>query len=189
MLYSGTSSVIIIILGVLGISYFCNKRLRISKSKPINTNENTSQAATTSTRNIEEETVEMADTLYETIDESTLENIVVPNEYSPNLSADNVMGSESTLNRCVSRSSYLKPYNTRKATTKHNQDEILPTKTLILNIAEIRFDQCSCYSDTEDDEDSSSYESTRDCNDDLANYLQPYCSLDTNISNYHIYDE
>lgn len=169
MLYSGASSGIIVILVMLGILYCFKKRIWKSESKSVETNKNEVQITT---GNIMQDTLELHDRIYEEIDESRVESILQPQKPCPNFETDECTSSSESTTRCNLPN---KIDETRLALPSMKKSN----KSLFDN------GSSSFHAATEDD--SSSYDSTENCDYDRTSYLHPYNTLSGKTSNYHTY--
>lgn len=168
MLYSGASSGIIVILGMLGILY-CFKK-RICKSRHVET---TTDKVQNEARHVKRETPELQEKFYEEIDESRLGSILNLRTPIPNLKNDQELSSSA----CTANSNFH---------IQHNKSQIQVPFVKKSTKRVVDQGSCSFHKTTEDD--SSSSDSTVDCNYDRTSYLHPYNTLSGKKSNSHSYD-
>lgn len=106
MLFSGASSGIIVLLGLFGLFYCCNRHRKVGISKPEKVTDDMIPMETNHKKHKDTET---DDTMYEIIDESKLHSMVI--QPRQNLTLERHGDFCSTTHDEDNRSSYLHPYN------------------------------------------------------------------------------
>lgn len=176
MLYTGASSAIFVLLGMIGITKCLKKRIRLSKSRRVKPTEE-EQHLPEEHRTLE--AFALHESVYEIIDDSHLDIVLVPQTFNRNLEYDDESRSSgSSANRNIDRSSYLDPVSnhvTKKSMCQKEKEikKTFPTAKQSIGIK----NQMAFSPNLESDGESSISEITRKCNDDRSNYLPPVSSL------------
>lgn len=173
MLYSGASSGIFVLVGLLGILYCFNKRIFISKPKHVETTENDEQKAAKDTK---QECYELNESIYEEIDDTNLVSIL----HSHTCSAKMATHEESSFSEDA-------PNFNLCFKNKSIREKSLNAAPIVI-IPKSEDNQISFLFHPSPDEDSSSSESTEDFNRDRASYLHPYNTLSSKTSYSNAYE-
>lgn len=179
MLYTGASSAIFVLLGMIGITKCLKKRIRLSKSrgvKPIEEEDHLPEEHRTL------EAFGLHESVYEIIDDSHLDIILVPQTFNRHLEYDDESRSSgSSANRNIDRSSYLDPVSNRVTKKSMCQKEKQIKKTFPTAKQSICIENQRAFSpNLESDGESSIFGSSTNRNDDRSNYLPPVSSLIVN---------